>query len=91
VRSVGTGYRACMTIVGLIIAGIVVGLLGRLLHPGRDPIGILATIAIGVVAVLIVGLLLGGAIGFLGYVLAVIVAAVLVAVFNRVVERRRLA
>ena len=80
-----------MTIIGLIIAGIIVGLLGRLLHPGRDPIGILATVAIGVVSVLVVGLLLGGAIGFLGYVLAVIVAAVLVALFNRVAERRRLA
>jgi uncharacterized membrane protein YeaQ/YmgE (transglycosylase-associated protein family) len=80
-----------MTIIGLIIAGIIVGLLGRLLHPGRDPIGILATVAIGIAAVLIVGLLLGGAIGFLGYVLAVIVAALLVALFNRVAERRRLA
>jgi uncharacterized membrane protein YeaQ/YmgE (transglycosylase-associated protein family) len=80
-----------MTIIGLIIAGLIIGLLGRLVHPGRDPIGILATVAIGVVAVLVVGLLLGGAIGFLGYVLAVIVAAVLVALFNRVAERRRLA
>lgn len=80
-----------MTIIGLIIAGLIVGLLGRLLHPGRDPIGILATVAIGVVSVLVVGLLLGGAIGFLGYVLAVVVAAVLVALFNRVAERRRLA
>jgi uncharacterized membrane protein YeaQ/YmgE (transglycosylase-associated protein family) len=85
------GYGETMSIVGLIIAGIAVGLLGRLLHPGRDPIGILATIAIGVVAVLVVGLLLHGTIGFFGYVLAVIVAAVLVALFNRVVERRRLA
>jgi uncharacterized membrane protein YeaQ/YmgE (transglycosylase-associated protein family) len=85
------GYGETMSIVGLIIAGIIVGLLGRFLHPGRDPIGILATIAIGVAAVLVVGLLLHGAIGFLGYVLAVIVAAVLVALFNRVVERRRLA
>jgi uncharacterized membrane protein YeaQ/YmgE (transglycosylase-associated protein family) len=80
-----------MTIIGLIIAGLIVGLLGRLVHPGRDPIGILATVAIGVVSVLVVGLLLGGAIGFLGYVLAVIVAALLVALFNRVAERRRLA
>jgi uncharacterized membrane protein YeaQ/YmgE (transglycosylase-associated protein family) len=80
-----------MSIVGLIIAGLIVGLLGRLLHPGRDPIGILATMGIGVAAVLIVGLLLHGAIGFLGYVLAVIVAALLVAAFNHFVERRRLA
>jgi uncharacterized membrane protein YeaQ/YmgE (transglycosylase-associated protein family) len=77
-----------MEIIGLIVAGIIVGLLGRLLHPGHDPIGLLATIGIGVVSVLIVGLLLSGPLGFLGYVLAVIVAAVLVAVWSRVSSRR---
>ena len=89
--SAATGYGVLMSIIGLIIAGALVGLLGRLLHPGRDPIGILATVAIGVVSVLVVGLLLHGAIGFFGYVLAIIVAAVLVLLFNRVAERRRLA
>ncbi len=77
-----------MTIIGLIIAGVVVGLLGRLLHPGRDPMGMLMTIAIGVAAVLIVGLLLHGPLGFFAYVLAVVVAAVLVAVWARIGERR---
>jgi uncharacterized membrane protein YeaQ/YmgE (transglycosylase-associated protein family) len=77
-----------MSIIGLIIAGVIVGLLGRLLHPGRDPIGMLMTIAIGVAAVLIVGLLLHGPLGFLGYVLAVVVAAALVALWARVGERR---
>jgi uncharacterized membrane protein YeaQ/YmgE (transglycosylase-associated protein family) len=76
-----------MEIIGLIVAGIIVGLLGRLLHPGRDPIGLLATIGIGVAAVLIVGLLLAGPLGFLGYVLAVIVAAVLVALWSRMSAR----
>lgn len=89
--SAATGYGVVMSIIGLIIAGALVGLLGRLAHPGRDPIGILATVAIGVVSVLVVGLLLHGAIGFFGYVLAVIVAALLVMLFTRVVERRRLA
>jgi uncharacterized membrane protein YeaQ/YmgE (transglycosylase-associated protein family) len=77
-----------MSIIGLIIAGVIVGLLGRLVHPGRDPIGILMTIGIGVAAVLIVGLLLHGPLGFFAYVLAVIVAAVLVALWARVGERR---
>lgn len=76
-----------MEIIGLIVAGIIVGLLGRLLHPGHDPIGLLATIGIGVVAVLIVGLLLSGPLGFLGYVLAVVVAAVLVAMWSRMSAR----
>jgi uncharacterized membrane protein YeaQ/YmgE (transglycosylase-associated protein family) len=75
-----------MEIVWLIIAGLVVGALGRLVKPGRDPMGWLVTIAIGIAAVVVVGLLIGGddGIGFWGYVLAVIVAAVLVAIVGRV-------
>jgi uncharacterized membrane protein YeaQ/YmgE (transglycosylase-associated protein family) len=71
-----------MEIIGLIIAGLVVGALGRLVNPGRDPMGWLATIAVGVAAVLLVGLLLGS-LGFFGYVIAVIVAAVLVTLVGR--------
>jgi uncharacterized membrane protein YeaQ/YmgE (transglycosylase-associated protein family) len=75
-----------MEIIGLLIAGLIVGLLGRLLHPGRDPMGWLATIGIGVVSVLVVGLLLSGPLGFFAYVLAVIVAALLVALWARMSE-----
>lgn len=71
-----------MEIIGLIIAGLIVGALGRLVKPGSDPMGWIATIAVGVAAVLIVGLLLGD-MGFWGYVLAVIVAAILVAIVGR--------
>jgi hypothetical protein len=68
-------------IIGLIIAGIIVGALGRLVNPGPDPMGWLLTIAIGIGAVLIVGLLVGG---ILGWILAIIVAAVLVTLVQRV-------
>ena len=71
-----------MEIIWLIIAGVIVGLLGRLINPGPDPMGWLVTIGIGVASVLVVGLLLGD-LGFWGYVLAVIVAAVLVTVVQR--------
>ena len=67
-------------IIGLIIAGIIVGALGRLVNPGPDPMGWLVTIAIGIASVLIVGLLVGG---WLGWILAVIVAAILVTVVQR--------
>ena len=67
-------------IIGLIIAGIIVGALGRLINPGPDPMGWLVTIAIGVAAVLIVGLLISGV---LGWILAVIVAAVVVTLVQR--------
>ncbi|HVM16922.1 MAG TPA: hypothetical protein VM290_05035 [Gaiellaceae bacterium] len=60
----------------------IVGVLGRLVKPGSDPMGWIATIAVGVAAVLIVGLLLGD-MGLWGYVLAVVVAAILVAIVGR--------
>jgi uncharacterized membrane protein YeaQ/YmgE (transglycosylase-associated protein family) len=46
-------------ILGLIIVGLVAGALARLLVPGRDPMSILATIALG-----IVGSFVGGFIGW---------------------------
>jgi uncharacterized membrane protein YeaQ/YmgE (transglycosylase-associated protein family) len=70
-----------MNIIGLIIGGLIVGALGRLLNPGPDPMGWIVTIAIGIGAMLLVGLLVGG---WLGFILAVIVAAVLVSVVQRV-------
>ncbi|GLW66603.1 hypothetical protein Arub01_48470 [Actinomadura rubrobrunea] len=45
-----------MTITGIITAiiiGAIIGALGRLLLPGRQPIGILMTLAVGIVAALI--------------------------------------
>lgn len=49
------------TIVGLLVIGIVAGFVARLLVPGRDSMGVGATIVLG-----IVGSFIGG---FLGYVL----------------------
>jgi uncharacterized membrane protein YeaQ/YmgE (transglycosylase-associated protein family) len=48
------------TIVGLIIIGIVAGYVARLLVPGRDSMGVGATILLG-----IVGSFIGGFLGFL--------------------------
>ena len=72
-------------IIGLIIAGAIVGALGRLFHPGRDPMGILLTIAIGIASLLIAGLILEGVLGF---VVGVIVAVVLVALVGRMFAGR---
>jgi uncharacterized membrane protein YeaQ/YmgE (transglycosylase-associated protein family) len=63
-------------IIGLIIAGLVIGALGRLVHPGRDPMPIWVTTLIGIASALIAGLIIGGVLGF---ILAVVIAAVLVA------------
>jgi uncharacterized membrane protein YeaQ/YmgE (transglycosylase-associated protein family) len=73
-------------IIGLIVIGLIIGALGRLFHPGRDPIGLLMTIAIGIGSALLVGWLVGG--GILGFILAVIVAVVLVALVGRIAGPR---
>ena len=73
-------------IIGLILVGLLVGALGRLFHPGRDKMGLLMTMAIGVASVLIAGMLING---FLGFVVAVVVGVLLVALWSRFVEPRR--
>ena len=75
-----------MHIIGLILVGLLVGALGRLFHPGRDKMGLLMTMAIGVASVLIAGMLING---FLGFIVAVVVGVLLVALWSRFVEPRR--
>lgn len=67
-------------LIGLIIAGLVIGALGRLIHPGADPIPIWLTIVIGVGAAIVAGILIHG---ILGFILAVLIAVGLVAVLGR--------
>ena len=49
-----------MYIIGWIVAGLIVGAIARLLVPGRQAMGIITTIALG-----IVGALVGGGISYL--------------------------
>ena len=75
------------TIIGWIIFGAIVGLVARLLHPGKDPSGFVATCLIG-----IAGSLLGGFLGRLlglygegeaaGFIMSVIGAIVLLGVYH---------
>jgi uncharacterized membrane protein YeaQ/YmgE (transglycosylase-associated protein family) len=73
-------------IIGLILIGLLVGALGRLFHPGRDKMGLLMTMVIGVASVLIAGMLIHG---FLGFIIAIVIGVVLVALWARLVEARR--
>jgi len=73
-------------IIGLILVGLIIGMLGRLFHPGRDRMGILMTIGIGIASALIAGLLVGG---FLGFIVAIVVAVILVALWSRYEANRR--
>ena len=74
-----------MHFIWFLIVGAVVGALGRLLLPGRDPIGLLLTVAIGVVSMLIAALISSG---WVAFVIGVIVAVVLVALVGRYSGRR---
>jgi uncharacterized membrane protein YeaQ/YmgE (transglycosylase-associated protein family) len=47
------------SIIGWIIFGAIVGALARLLMPGRDPVGCLLTIVLGIVGSVLGGYLLG--------------------------------
>jgi uncharacterized membrane protein YeaQ/YmgE (transglycosylase-associated protein family) len=63
-----------------IIVGALVGALGRLLHPGRDPMGWLLTIAIGIISMIVAAAISGG---WLAFIIGVIVAVILVALVGR--------
>ena len=73
--------------IGFLVAGLVIGVLARLLKPGRQRLGLLGTLALGVLGSLIGGLIAQffntGSIwelNVLGFVLAVIAAVLLIGV-----------
>jgi len=69
-----------------IIVGLVVGALGRLLHPGKDPMGWLMTLAIGVLSMIVAAAISGG---WLAFIIGVVIAIVLVAIVARYRGGRR--
>lgn len=76
--------------IGFIIAGLVIGLLARLFLPGRQKIGLLWTVVLGVVGSVIGGTianLIGSGdimeLNVLGFVFAVIASVVLLSVAER--------
>jgi uncharacterized membrane protein YeaQ/YmgE (transglycosylase-associated protein family) len=78
VRRPGNGVA--MHWIWFIIVGAVVGALGRLLHRGRDPMGWLMTIGIGILAMIIAAAISSG---WLAFIIGVIVAVILVALVGR--------
>src|SRR5690242_19405901 len=84
-------------IVSAILIGIVIGVIGRLLVPGRQPIGFLVTILVGIVSAFI-GTAIARAVGiptatngidWLELLVQVIVAALGVALVSALIGRRR--
>jgi uncharacterized membrane protein YeaQ/YmgE (transglycosylase-associated protein family) len=78
-----------LKLLGLVLLGLVTGALARLVLPGRQELGVLATILYGIGGSLMGGIV-GDAIGFgsvLQFVLAVATAAVLIAIFAATAPR----
>ena len=80
-----------MTVIWFILVGAMVGLLARLVVPGRNSIGTLMTILVGVVGAVLGGLVAGaiGAGTVLAFVFAVIIAAILVTLLSGGGRRHR--
>ena len=82
--------------IGFIIAGLVIGALARLIKPGKQNLGLLATLLLGLAGSVIGGViasLLGTGdifeLNFLGFIVAVIAAVLLIGVAESMTGRRR--
>ena len=82
--------------IGFIIAGLIIGALARLIKPGKQDLGILATLGLGLVGSVIGGLiasLLGTGdiweLNILGFVLAVIASVLLIGTAEAVTGGRK--
>jgi uncharacterized membrane protein YeaQ/YmgE (transglycosylase-associated protein family) len=82
-----------MNIIGWILFGLVVGIVGKLLMPGRDPGGFILTILLGVAGALVGGFV-GQSLGFYqegepaGFLMAVVGSIVLLLLYRLFVGRR---
>jgi uncharacterized membrane protein YeaQ/YmgE (transglycosylase-associated protein family) len=82
-----------ITVLGWILFGLVVGVLAKLVMPGRDPGGIIVTILIGIAGALLGGFI-GRALGFYGPnqaagFLMSFLGAIILLVLYRMIARRR--
>ena len=69
-----------MGIILFLIMGLIAGFIARAIVPGRDPMGLLGTLILGVVGALIGGFLFGGpdnAVGYLGAIVGAVLALLL--------------
>ena len=87
-----------MEIIGVIIAGAIIGALAKLVMPGKQAGGIIITIVLGIIGV-IIGYYLAAALGveatngidWLRWIISIIVAVILIAIYGAVTGRRNTA
>jgi uncharacterized membrane protein YeaQ/YmgE (transglycosylase-associated protein family) len=83
-----------MGILTWILFGLVVGIIAKLLMPGKDPGGFIVTILLGIAGALLGGFI-GRAMGFYGdndaagWIVSILGAIVLLALYRMMVSRRR--
>lgn len=83
------------TIIGWVVFGLIAGYIARALVPGKDDIGLLMTIVIGVVGSVVGGFIFGlltvGLRGFqpAGWIGSIIGAVIVLVVYNKVTGRKR--
>ena len=84
-----------MEIIGVIIAGAIIGALARLVMPGKQGISMLVTIILGILGVLIgyylaaaLGVVATNGIDWLRWIISIIVAVVLIVIYGAVTGRR---
>lgn len=82
-----------MGILAWILFGLVIGIIAKVLMPGRDPGGFIITILLGVAGALLGGFV-GRAMGFYGegqtagWIMSILGAVLLLAVYRMMVRRR---
>jgi uncharacterized membrane protein YeaQ/YmgE (transglycosylase-associated protein family) len=82
-----------MAVIGWILFGLIVGVIAKLLMPGRDPGGFIITILLGIAGALIAGYL-GRALGWYqqgesaGFLMSIVGAIVLLLIYRFAVGRR---
>ena len=82
-----------MGILTWILFGLVVGIIAKLLMPGRDPGGFIVTILLGIAGALLGGFI-GRAMGFYGpnesagWIISILGAILLLALYRMMVRRR---
>jgi uncharacterized membrane protein YeaQ/YmgE (transglycosylase-associated protein family) len=87
------GVNGMFGVLGWMLFGLIVGAIAKLVMPGRDPGGIIVTMAIGLVGALIGGWL-GRAVGWYGpndgagYIVSIIGAILLLWIYRMIVARR---
>ena len=79
------------SIIGTIIIGLVVGVIAKLLMPGRDPGGCIITILLGIAGAFVgtwIGRIFWGSNYVAGWILSIIGAMILLLIYRMIIGKR---